>query len=93
MHKTIIEDWEFDIEVLSAKPCRMGFEPGDRFHCMYEVPAGFCPKTMAVLHSLCEAARSGGDYTLLGGADKNNIEFMCADGAVAFSLTARHKDI
>ena len=44
MHKTIIEDWEFDIEVLSAKPCRMGFEPGDRFHCMYEVPAGFCPK-------------------------------------------------
>ena len=35
MHKTIVEDWEFTVEVLSAGPCRAGFEPGDTFTCLY----------------------------------------------------------
>ena len=93
MHKTIVEDWLFQIEVLEAKPCRMGFEPGDIFTCTYECPAGFCPKTMAVLHSLCEVARSGGDYRLLGGPEKHKIEFVCADGQVKFCLLKKHMDI
>lgn len=92
MHKTDAEDWQFDLTVTSAKPCRMGFEPGDQFSCTYECPAGFCPKTMAVLHSLCEAARSGGDFRLLGGSAKNELNFCCADGAVIFHLTATHLD-
>lgn len=92
LHKTIPEDWQFTITVLSARPCRMGFEPGDTFHCAYECPAGFCPKTMAVLHSLCEAARAGGDYRLLGGRSAHEIDFSCADGEVKFRLTARRVD-
>lgn len=90
MKKFVVEDWAFTIEVLTAKPCRMGFEPGDRFTCQYECPAGFCPKTMAALHTLCEVARSGGDYTLLGGKKKDEIEFTCADGVVTFRLTAKY---
>lgn len=90
MNKTIVEDWEFTISVIRQNPCRMGFEVGDTFYCKYECPAGFCPKTMAVLHSLCEAARAGGDYTLLGGQTKNQIDFSCADGVIKFRLTANH---
>lgn len=63
MKKTIIEDWAFSVTVIKQNPCRMGFEIGDTFHCMYECPTGFCPKTMANLHSLCEVARAAGDYT------------------------------
>jgi uncharacterized repeat protein (TIGR04076 family) len=90
MNKTIVEDWEFTISVIRQNSCRMGFEVGDTFYCKYECPAGFCPKTMAVLHSLCEAARAGGDYTLLGGQTKNQIDFSCADGVIKFRLTANH---
>lgn len=90
MNKFIVEDWEFEITVTQARPCRMGFEVGDKLYCKYECPTGFCPKTMAVLHSLCEVARSGGDYTLLGGKSKNEINFWCADGPVKFHLVANH---
>ncbi len=92
MHKTIVEDWEFDIEVIRAGKCRMGFETGDRFTCRYECPGGFCPKSMAALHALCEAARAGGDYRLLGGRTKNEIDFSCADGVVTFRLVARQDE-
>lgn len=91
MHKTIVEDWEFTVRVTkAASACRMGLEPGDTFTCQYECPGGFCPKTMALLHSLCETARAGGDYRLLGGAGEHEISFVCADGVVTFLLTARH---
>lgn len=90
MKKTIVEDWEFDVAVLSCGPCRMGYEAGDRFACQYECPAHFCPKTMAQLHTLCEVARSGGDYRKLGGHSRNEIEFTCADGVVKFRLCARY---
>lgn len=92
MNKTIVEDWEFEITVIKDGLCRMGFEKGDIFMCKYECPTGFCPKTMAVLHSLCEAARSGGDYTLLGGKSKNEIDFSCADGIIKFHLVSKHID-
>ncbi len=88
MNKQIVEDWEFEITVIKEKPCRMGFELGDKFHCKYECPTGFCPKTMSALHTLCEVARSGGDYILLGGNSKNEIEFSCADGVIQFHLLA-----
>ena len=93
MKRFIEEDWEFKITVLSAKPCRIGLEEGDEFPFTYATPGEFCPKTMAVVHSLCEAARSGGDYRLLGGKAKDSIEFCCADGVVRFLLTAPHLDI
>ncbi len=89
MNKVIIEDWKFEIIVTEAKACRMGFEVGDKFYCKYECPTGFCPKTMALLHSLCEVARSGGDFTLLGGKSKNEISYICADGCVRFNLIAQ----
>lgn len=81
MKKSFSEDWEFTITVKEAGLCRMGFEPGDRF---------FCPKTMALLHSLCETARAGGDYRLLGGNARDEMNFVCADGMVRFQLKARH---
>lgn len=90
MHKTIVEDWEFSLSVTEAGPCRMGFEKGDLFSCKYECPAGFCPKTMGNLHRLCDVARAGGDYRLLGGRSKNEIDFCCADGCVKFHLTATY---
>lgn len=92
MKKTIKEDWKFEIKVIRDGGCRMGFEEGDTFSCMYECPSGFCPKTMSVLHSLCEAARSGGDYRLLGGSAKDTIDFTCADGVIKFRLHAIHLD-
>lgn len=90
MKKTIIEDWEFTVTVIKQNPCRMGFETGDVFRCMYGCPEGFCPKTMAALHSLCEVARAGGDYMLLGGKSINEIEFSCADGVIQFLLSAEY---
>lgn len=92
MHKTIVEDWEFVITVTDAKPCRMGFEKRDSFYCKYECPTGFCPKTMANLHRLCDIARAGGDYRLLGSKSKHKIDFCCADGCIDFHLTAKHID-
>lgn len=82
------EDWGFFIEVLQAAPCRLGFEQGDRFTCQYACPTGFCPKTMGNLHRLCDVARAGGDYRLLGGSAADTIDFCCADGCVHFRLTA-----
>lgn len=89
MRKWITEDWRFTITVVEAGGCRLGLEKGDRFTCTYGCPEGFCPKTMAVLHSLCEAARAGGDYMLLGGAAPHEIAFPCADGPVRFLLQAQ----
>lgn len=90
MKRSIVEDWEFTITVIEQNPCRLGLESGDVFQCRYECPAGFCPKTMSVLHSLCEAARAGGDYRLLGGKSRHEIEFSCADGVIRFLLSAKH---
>jgi len=91
MTKWIIEDWEFTITVkeAEAKNCRLGFETGDTFSCQYEVPAGFCPKTMATLHTLCEIVRCGGNYKLRGSDKEYDIDFPCADGKVWFHLSAK----
>lgn len=89
MHKTVQEDWRFEVEVVEAGACRAGLEVGDRFTCQYECPAGFCPKTMGALHTLCEVVRGGGDYRLLGGAAADEIAFCCADGVIKFRLRAR----
>jgi uncharacterized repeat protein (TIGR04076 family) len=73
MKKTIIEDYEFTVTVIAVgrennpEHCRMGFEVDDTFTCKYDCPAGFCPKTMFKLHTLCEAVRAGGDLRNLGG--------------------------
>ena len=57
MKKWIVEDWEFIITIKEgeAEHCRLGFETGDVFTCQYEVPSGFCSKTMATLHTLCNS--------------------------------------
>lgn len=91
MKKWLTEDWEFTITVISAKPCRMGFEVGDTFTCKYECPAGFCPKSMQTLHTLCEIARCGGDYRLRGSRSSREIDFPCADGCIEFHLVARKR--
>ena len=67
----------------------MGLEAGDRFVCQYECPAGFCPKTMPVLHTLCEIMRCGGDYRLRGSKLSHEIDFPCADGCIKFRLLAK----
>lgn len=91
MHKWIVEEWQFTITVSSGKAddCRLGFEPGDMFSCEYAVPAGFCPKTMPVLHTLCEIIRCGGDFTHCGSDKPHEIDFSCADGMITFNLTAK----
>ena len=91
MHKWITEDWQFTITVQSgrAENCRLGFETGDEFTCEYAVPAGFCPKTMSVLHTLCEIIRCGGDFTHRGSDKPFEIDFPCADGALLFHLAAK----
>jgi len=94
MKKTIAEDYEFTITVLSVgkdnKPehCRMGFEVNDTFICKYDCPSGFCPKTMVKLYTICEAVRSGGDLRKLGGYDKMGMQFSCADGPALFDVKA-----
>ena len=92
MKKWIVEDWEFEITVTRGKAehCRMGFEEGDKFICQYECPTEFCPKTMALLYTLCEIARCGGDYKLRGSKSSNEIDFFCADHCVGFHLIAKH---
>ena len=91
MKRWIIEDWEFTITVKEgeAKNCRLGFETGDVFTCQYEVPSGFCPKTMATLHTLCEIVRCGGNYKLRGSENEYEIDFPCADGYICFHLVAK----
>ena len=92
MIKWIVEDYEFQITVISLAPdndpkrCRMGFEVGDVFTCKYECPAGFCPKSMGKLHALCDVVRAEGDLRLLGGDAVRSIRFTCADGPVLFRL-------
>lgn len=92
MNKWISEDWEFTISVTSGKAehCRLGFETGDTFQCKYEVPTGFCPKTMSVLYTLCEIIRCGGNYLSRGSKKEYEIEFPCADGEIVFLLQAKH---
>ena len=91
MKKWIVEDWEFTITVKEgeAKQCRLGFETGDVFTCQYEVPSGFCPKTIATLYTLCEIVRCGGNYRLRGSENEYEIDFSCADGCVCFNLVAK----
>ena len=91
MKKWVVEDWEFIVTVLKGKAaeCRLGFEEGDMFYCQYEVPAGFCPKTMPVLYTLCEIIRCGGNFSARGSDKDDEIDFGCADGAVQFHLEAR----
>ena len=91
MNKWITEDWEFTVTVTQgeAKQCRLGFESGDEFTCQYEVPTGFCPKTMPTLHTLCEIIRCGGNFKLKGSDQKHEIDFVCADACVQFHLVAR----
>ena len=92
MKKWIEEDWKFEITVTKgcAKHCRLGFEEGDVFTCEYAVPDGFCPKTMPVLHTLCEIVRCGGNYRLRGSEQDFEIDFPCADGPIEFHLKATH---
>lgn len=91
MHKWIVENWQFTITVTDgqAKNCRLGFEKGDEFQCEYAVPSGFCPKTMPVLHTLCEIIRCGGDFTHRGSDKSYEIDFPCADSMITFHLTAK----
>ena len=95
MKKWVTEDWAFEITVTRGKAaqCRMGFETGDKFRCNYECPTGFCPKTMPVLHTLCEIARCGGDYKLCGSKSSHEIDFSCADNCIRFHLAAKRLDI
>lgn len=92
MKKWIEEDWLFKISVLSADPCRIGLEKGDTFNCEYACPANFCPKTMPVLHTLCEIVRCGGNYISKGSKDEYEIDFPCADGCVMFHLKAMKRE-
>lgn len=91
MRKWIVEDWQFTITVTSgtAEDCRLGFETGDGFQCAYAVPAGFCPKTVPVLYTLCEIIRCGGNFTHRGSALPYEIDFPCADNTVTFHLSAK----
>ena len=94
LNKQIVEDWEFEITVTKVNyPCRMGFETGDSFKCKYECPTGFCPKTMPVLHTLCEVIRCGGDYRFRGSKYQNEIDFICADSCIEFHMIATHLDV
>lgn len=94
MHKWIVENWQFTITATDgrAKNCRLGFEKGDEFQCEYAVPSGFCPKTMPVLHTLCEIIRCGGDFTHRGSDKPYEIDFSCADGTIRFHLAAKETD-
>ena len=90
MKKWVTEDWEFKLIATDGKAghCRLGLEKGDKFIFQYECPAGFCPKTMPVLHTLCEIIRCGGNYKLRGSNLDNEIDFSCADGCINFQLKA-----
>lgn len=91
MKRWIEEDWQFEITVADgdASRCRLGLETGDRFTCEYACPAGFCPKTMGTLYTLCEIIRCGGNFKLKGSTEEYAINFPCADSCIQFHLTAR----
>ena len=88
MKPWIEEDWEFELTVTDAAPCRIGLEKGDVFRFTYAAAAGMCPKTMGTVYTLCEIIRCGGDFTARGSTEKYGIEFPCADGCVRFTLRA-----
>lgn len=92
MNKWIEEDWEFTITVIDgeANKCRLGFEKSDVFHCQYAVSEGFCPKTIPELYTLCEIIRCDGNFKSRGSDKNNEIDFTCADGMIAFHLSAKH---
>lgn len=92
MKKWIDENWEFTITVTKGRydTCRMGFETGDTFTCTYDCPAGFCPKTMPVLHTLCEIVRCGGTLKLRGSDFDYELDFPCVDGPIQFHLSAKN---
>ena len=100
MKKWFEEDYEFTITVLAVGPednpvgyCRMGFEVGDEFTCKYDVPIGFCPKTMPMLHTICEVVRAEGNLKMLGGDDPMGMRFTCANGCVKFYVKGRKLDV
>ncbi|MCE5196399.1 MAG: TIGR04076 family protein [Negativicutes bacterium] len=86
------EEYSFRLEVLHLAPddqpqrCRVGHQPGDRFHCSYGCPGGLCSKTMLKAFPIMEAARSGGDLRNLGGRECGCMEFVCPDGIVTWRL-------
>lgn len=94
MKQWMQEDWEFQLTVVrgESRHCRLGLEAGDVFTFQYACPAGFCPKSMGQLHTLCEIARCGGDFRLRGSDSAHEIRFSCADNVLEFSLIARHID-
>ncbi|HZW49351.1 MAG TPA: TIGR04076 family protein, partial [Bacillota bacterium] len=77
------EEYTFRLEVLHLDPddqpkrCRVGHEPGDRFLCGYDCPAGMCSKTLLKAFPIMEAVRSGGDLRNLGGVEPEKMEFIC----------------
>ena len=92
MNRFIIEDVHFKITVvdglnaLDRITCRNGHEIGDTYTCAYECPQDFCQKAMLKAFPLMEVARAGGDFRLLGGEEKDVMEFCCPDGIVTFRL-------
>ncbi len=93
MNRFIIEDVHFKITVVDGKnallgrlDCRNGHEIGDSYACGYECPQDFCQKCMLKAFPIMEAARAGGDLRLLGGEEKDKMEFTCPDGTVTFLL-------
>ena len=54
------------------------------------LPAPTVARTASVLKPWEPAARAGGALRQLGGSAWNEIEFVCADGAVTFRLRAVH---
>ena len=91
MKKWVVEDWGFEITATHGKAgnCRLGLEAGDKFSFQYEVPVGFCPRTMGDLFTWCEVIRCGGDFTYRGIKDKYAIDLRCACGCIHFRLTAK----
>jgi uncharacterized repeat protein (TIGR04076 family) len=83
----------FTIKVLKvgkenrAEECRLGLEPGDRFVCRFETPAGFCPTAFIKIFPSLEAVRCGGDLRNLGGKGPAEMTCLCPDGVVKFELT------
>ncbi len=93
MKRFVTEDVHFKLTVIDGKngifdrlDCRNGHEIGDSYTCSYECPKDFCQKCMLKAFPIMEAARAGGDLRLLGGMEKDRMEFDCPDGTVTFLL-------
>jgi len=91
------EDWRFVIEVVrvgkenKAEECRLGFEPGDTFECMYGTPAGFCPTTFLKVFPALEIVRCNGDLRYLGASDAHETTVTCPDGVVLFRVSGEQQ--